>query len=46
MQSPIIAPDRIAHHTSRRVAEPFPIDGNLEKAVWKTPPGPGALWTS
>jgi hypothetical protein len=35
MQSQIIPQDRIAHHTSRRAAEPFPIDGNLEKAVWK-----------
>jgi hypothetical protein len=32
---PNISEDRIAHHTSHRVSEPFPIDGNLDKSVWK-----------
>ncbi|MDR2070717.1 MAG: carbohydrate-binding family 9-like protein [Treponema sp.] len=31
---------RIAHHTSHRVLEPFSIDGNLDKPVWKA-----ALWS-
>jgi hypothetical protein len=30
-----IAEDRIAHYTSRRIAGPLSIDGNLEKPVWR-----------
>jgi hypothetical protein len=30
-----IGEDRIIHHTSHKVSEPFPIDGNLDKPVWK-----------
>jgi hypothetical protein len=30
-----IAEDRIAHYRCRRVEGGFPIDGDLEKPVWK-----------
>jgi hypothetical protein len=33
--SQFIAEDRIAHYTCRKAKEAFPIDGNLEKPVWK-----------
>jgi hypothetical protein len=34
----LIYDERIVHHSSLRASEPFPIDGNLDKPVWKKAP--------